>query len=97
MLKLSPVEHRASAPARIGVLDRNRAVLTRAARVASAAALERVAAETDPAALREQLAADTQRPAVRCRQCGAGAGARESRTMPTSLHVYDHAELGAGG
>ncbi len=60
MMKVSPVEHRPG-PARIGVLDRNRTVLARVARVASAAAaLERVAAETDPAALREQLAPNAQ-------------------------------------
>ncbi|MEZ4362946.1 MAG: hypothetical protein R3B48_22335 [Kofleriaceae bacterium] len=60
MLKLSPAPLDLNAPARIGVLDRNRAVLARAARVVRAAAgLEPVAADSDPAGLRAQLAPNT--------------------------------------
>ncbi|HRC54938.1 MAG TPA: hypothetical protein PKU97_03395 [Kofleriaceae bacterium] len=61
MLKLSPVVEPPGTAARIGVLDRNRAVLARATRVVRAAAgLARIASDSDPAGLRAQLAPDTQ-------------------------------------
>lgn len=61
VLKLAPVAEAPGSAARIGVLDRNRTVLSRVTRVVRAAAgLARVAAEADPATLRGQLAADTQ-------------------------------------
>ena len=47
--------------ARIGILDRNRTMLTRAARIVRVASgLQHVAADTDPAALRSQLAPDAK-------------------------------------
>jgi hypothetical protein len=59
--RLSPVDEPADQLARIGVLDRNRALLARATRVVrAAAALRRVAADEDPAGLRAQLAPDTR-------------------------------------
>ena len=61
MPKLAPVAETPDAAATIGVLDRNRVVLSRAARVVRAAAgLRRVASASDPAGLRAQLSPETR-------------------------------------
>lgn len=56
----APAPH-GSSRARIGILDRNRSILGRVARIVGAAAgLAPVASDTDPAGLREQLSPEAQ-------------------------------------